>query len=61
MKPEYSYSMEDIYGDACEVFVYEDGTAVLRYFDYDRGVTMIVPKDSETQAYAWAFKHGYRE
>ena len=61
MAPEYSIEMEDFNGDICEIFVYADDSAVLRYFDYDRGVTMIVPKESETQAYNWAYRHGYRE
>lgn len=61
MKPDYSIEMVDFNGDVCEIFVYEDGSAVLRYFDYERGITAIVPKESETQAYSWAFRHGYRE
>lgn len=61
MKPIYSYEMEDINGETVEIFVYEDDTAAVRFYNYDLGTESVKAFQNESSAYNWAYKRGYRE
>ena len=59
---DYSFTMEDFFGDECEIFVMLDGSAIVRYFDYEITYgTKYKSFEDKTAAYAWAYRHGFRE
>lgn len=55
MAIDYSYTMEDFYGDECKITVYADGTATAETF-WTRKAFCI-----EDRAYDWAYRRGFRE
>ena len=61
MDYDFDYEMESIDGYYVNVYGYFDGHAFCEYFDFDSGYTKIKQFDTETQAYMWAYKRGYRE
>ena len=55
MAIDYSYEMEDFYGDICKITVYADGSAIAETFWAKKSFGI------EDHAYNWAYKRGFRE
>lgn len=55
MAIEYSYEMEDFYGDVCKITVYADGSATAETEWKSKRFCV------EDHAYNWAYRCGFRE
>ena len=58
---ETSYRMENVYGDGVEIVVFCDGAASVRFWNFEKNCKEYRLFDSETSAYNWAFRRGFRE
>jgi hypothetical protein len=57
----YYYDMADIYGEKVTIYVFNDGTTTIEYFNFDLCKLDYKEFENETSAYNWAYKRGYRE
>lgn len=59
---EIIYCMENLYGDTVEIHATDGGPARAVYFDCDLNERAVKEfPGGEDDAYAWAYRRGYRE
>ena len=57
----YYYDMSDCYGNTITISVFNDNSVTIEYFNFDLCKMEYKEFDTETAAYNWAYKRGYRE
>lgn len=57
----YYYDMSDCYGNTVTIFVFNDNSTTIEYFNFDLNRIDSKEFDNETAAYNWLYKRGYRE
>jgi len=58
---KYYYDMCDIYGEKVTIYVFNDNSVTVEYFNFDLFRIDTKEFENETAAYNWAYKKGYRE
>lgn len=58
---EYSFEMENFFGDTLTFTALNDATIIIEYFDFDLNEWKTKVFYSYDKAYNFAYKNGYRE
>lgn len=61
IETNYYYDMFNIYGDKVTIYIFNDNSVTIEYFNFDLCKMEYKEFDTETSAYYWAYKRGYRE
>lgn len=57
----YYYDMCDFNGEKVTIYIFNDNSATIEYFNFDLCEMDYKEFENETAAYIWAYKRGYRE
>lgn len=53
--------MSDFYGETVTIYVFNDGTTTIEFYNFDLYRMVTKEFENETSVYSWAYKRGYRE